>query len=239
MFDKFLMKLRVRDDVSKREEELLRSLVGEEKRVGPRKTIIRAGDELDESTLLLEGLMCRYKDLRDGSRQICELHVAGDFVDLHSFTLKKLDHNIMALTACKIALVPHDGLKALTENEPHLTRLLWFSTNVDAAIHREWVLSLGRRKAISRLAHFFCELHCRLGVVGLAEEDGYAFDLTQADVAECMGLTNVHVNRTLKSLREQGLLDFRDKYVRILDLPGLRRVGEFKPDYLRLEHRPR
>jgi CRP-like cAMP-binding protein len=239
MFDKHLMKLRARDDVSQREEQLLRSLVSEERRVAARKTIIRAGEELETSTLLLEGMMCRYKDLRDGSRQICELHVAGDFVDLHSFTLKKLDHNIMSLTACTTAVVPHERLYELTEHEPHLTRLLWFSTNVDAAIHREWVLSLGRRKALSRLAHFFCELQCRLEIVGLADETGYTFELTQADVAECMGLTNVHVNRTLKSLREMELLEFRDKQVRILNLPELQRVGEFKPDYLRLEHRPR
>ena len=132
------------------------------------------------STLLLDGLMCRYKDLRNGSRQISELHVSGDFVDLHSFTLKKLDHNIMALTPCRIAQVPHERLKAITEQFPHLTRVLWFSTNLDAAIHREWVLSLGRRTALARLAHLFCELHARLQIVGLTDGLDYKIGLTQS-----------------------------------------------------------
>ena len=128
------------------------------------KTIIRAGQELDFSTLLLDGLLCRYKDLRDGSRQISELHVAGDFADLHSFTLKHLDHSVMALTRCRLAIAPHDRIKAVIRDHPHLARMFWFMTNLDAAIHREWVLSLGRRSAPSRTAHLFCELRLRLGV---------------------------------------------------------------------------
>src|SRR5947209_2821313 len=142
------MKLRARDEISAEEEQAIRDAVAEVKEYPADKTFIRAGEELNQSTLLLDGLMCRYKDLRDGQRQITELHLAGDFVDLHSFTLKKLDHNIMTLTPCTVALVPHDRLTTITEEHPHLTRVYWFSTNLDAAIHREWELSLGRRSAI-------------------------------------------------------------------------------------------
>ena len=185
--------------------------------------------------LLLDGLVCRYKDLRNGQRQITELHVPGDFADLHSFTLKRLDHNLLTLTPCRIAIVPHERLKAITEQHPHLTRLYWFGTNVDAAIHREWEVSLGRRTAISRLAHLFCELRVRLGLVGRADEEGYELSLTQADLAECLGLTPVHVNRTLKELRERRLVEFRGERVKILDRLGLERVAEFNPSYLYLE----
>src|SRR4051812_42978393 len=239
MIDKHLMKLRVRDEISAEEEAAIRSAVGEIRDYPADRTVIERGTVLEQSTLLIEGIMCRYKDLRDGQRQITELHVDGDFVDLHSFTLKRLDHNIMTLTPCRVAMVPHERLKAITEQHPHLTRVYWFGTNLDAAIHREWEVSLGRRTAASRLANLICELHVRLGLIGLAEEGGFALDLTQTDLAECLGLTSVHVNRTLKELREQGLMTFRGGQVTIEDSAGLRRLAEFDPAYLYLEKRPR
>ena len=234
MIDRHLMKLRARDEIGAAEEKAIRSAVSEVKELRADRTFIRAGEILSHSTLLLDGLMCRYKDLRDGQRQITELHVAGDFADLHSFTLKYLDHNMMTLTPCRIALVPHDRLREITEAYPHLTRVYWFATNLDAAIHREWELSLGRRTALARVAHLFCELHIRLGIVGLADDSGYDLALTQTDVAECLGLTSVHVNRTLKELRERGLVEFRNGRVDLLDLPALRQTAEFDPAYLYL-----
>jgi CRP-like cAMP-binding protein len=234
-----LSKLRARDELSEEEERAIRGAVSEIKEFPADKTIIRAEEELSASTLLLDGLMCRYKDLRDGQRQITELHVAGDFADLHSMTLKRLDHNVMTLTPCRAAIVPHDRLKAITEQHPHLTRVYWFGTNMDAAIHREWAVSLGRRAALSRVAHLFCELYVRLGIVGLADDTGYALDLTQTDLAECLGLTSVHINRTLKELREGGLVEFRGSRVTIHDRAGLERVAEFNPSYLYLERRRR
>lgn len=239
MIEKLLMKLSARDEVSAEEEAALREVVGEPVDVRSDRTVIRVGQELNESTLLLEGLMCRYKDLADGGRQISELNVAGDFVDLHSFTLKRLDHNIMTLTPCRIAPAPHEKLKRITEQFPHLTRLLWFSTNLDAAIHREWMLSLGRRSAVERTAHLFCELFIRFEIVGMTEGNRYRLPITQTDLAECLGLTAVHVNRTLKVLREQGLVEFRSRTVIIHDMDGLKRIAEFSPTYLSLEKRPR
>jgi CRP-like cAMP-binding protein len=179
--------------------------------------------------------MCRYKDLSEGQRQITELHVAGDFADLHSFTLKRLDHNVMALTPCKVALVPHERLRAITENSPHLTRVYWFSTNLDAAIHREWEVSLGRRKAVSAMAHLFCELHVRLGIVGLNDPGGYDLDLTQQELAECLGISTVHVNRALQALRASDCVDFRSGRVTIKDLATLQSLAEFDPSYLYLD----
>ncbi len=237
VIDKLLMKLRARDEVSAAEEAALRDAIGGMQQVPADRTIVRAGELIHHSTLLIDGLMCRYKDVRSGARQIAELHVAGDFVDLHSFSLKRLDHNIMALTPCTIAIVPHAALTRITEDAPHLTRLLWFSTSLDASIHREWVLSLGRRNALSRTAHLLCEMQVRLALVGLAEESGYRLDITQADLAECLGLTSVHVNRVLRELRETELADFKKGEVRILDKAKLWRVAEFDPLYLQLEPR--
>lgn len=235
MIDKHLMRTRARHTISNEEESAIRALVGEVRSYDSRTTFIHAGQRLHHSTILLDGLMCRYKDLINGQRQIAELHVPGDFADLHSFSLKRLDHNIMTLSPCQVALVPHERLEALTRDHPHLTRIYWFSTNLDAAIHREWELSLGRRDAASRVAHLFCELHARLALVGLANEAGYQLKLTQSDLAECLGLTPVHVNRSLRILREERLVTFRSAKVEIHNLHGLQKVAEFDPAFLYLE----
>lgn len=238
MIERHLLKLRARDTVSAEEEQAIRAAVKEVRTYPADNVIIRAGQPVGFSTLLLDGIMCRYKDLSEGERQITELNVPGDFADLHSFTLKRLDHNIMTLTPCRVAIVPHEHLARITELFPHLTRLYWFTTNMDAAIHREWELSLGRRTALARIAALFCEMRLRFGVVGMAEADTYPFPLTQTDLAECVGLTPIHVNRTLKELREQGLVQFKSGRVTILDWDGLQEVAEFDPSYLYLEHVP-
>ena len=234
-----LLKLRARDLVSGGEEEVLRASISEIAEYPVGRTIVRTGATLSSSTLLLEGIVCRYKDLADGQRQIMELHVAGDFVDLHGFLLKQLDHNVGTMTPVRVASVPHDALRGITETHPHLGRMLWFSTLLDAAIHREKILSIGRRSAMARIAHIFCELLVRLRIVGLADDDGYALPLTQADLADVTGLTSVHVNRMLKKLRDDNLLTFRGGVVTIGDWDRLQRVAEFDPTYLHLERRPR
>lgn len=234
MIDKHLMRTRARHEINDFEETAIRDLVSELREYGPRNTFIHSGERIHHSTILLDGIMCRYKDLKNGQRQIAEIHVPGDFSDLHSFSLKRLDHNIMTLTPCRVALVPHERLQRLTEEHPHLTRVYWFSTNLDAAIHREWELSLGRRDAVARLAHLFCELHARLKLVGMTDEKGYRLKLTQSDLAECLGLTPVHINRSLRSLREAGLVTFRSSRVEVHDLEGLQETAEFDPAFLYL-----
>lgn len=234
-----LLKLRARDVVGEEEAAVLRASVSEVRELPAGRAVVRARTTLSVSILLIKGIACRYKDLEDGERQIMELHVPGDFVDLHGFLLKQLDHNVGSVTPVTMALVPHDRLANITETHPHLARLLWFSTLLDAAIHREKILSIGRRSALARIAHILCELFVRLRLVGLAGEKSYTLPLTQADLADATGLTAVHVNRMLKRLRGDELLVFRGGEVTILDWERLQRLAEFDPTYLYLERRPR
>ncbi|GAA4721345.1 Crp/Fnr family transcriptional regulator [Sphingomonas lutea] len=233
-----LRKLRMRDSVSAAEEDAIRELVSEVRTFSAHKTVIHEGVELNVSLLLLDGWLARAKDVKRGNRQILELHVPGDFADLHSFTLKALDHDVIALTPVRLGVVPHDRLTRLTERFPRLTRLYWLMTNVDASIQRELTLSLGSRSAMSRAAHLFCELFERLRVGGLADDDGYALPLTQAQLSECLGITPVHVNRTLQALRADGLITLEQRYLTIHDHARLREIGEFDPRYLYLRQKP-
>jgi CRP-like cAMP-binding protein len=239
MFDRHLARVRARHEISPAEEEILRDLVAETRSFPADAIVVPREKELRHCTLLLDGFLSRQKGVRTGGLQVTEIMIPGDFADLHSFTLKRLDHDIVSFTPCEVALVPHERIHKLTEEQPHLTRVYWFGTNLDGAIHREWEVSLGRRTALARLAHLFCELEVRLSLVGLAQDGRYELPLTQADLAECLGLTSVHVNRTLMQLREQGLVEFRNREVVIYRLERLREVAEFDPSYLHLEKRRR
>lgn len=238
MISVHLKKLRRRIEISSDEERAIRDSVAETRRVPADQILIRSGQELTSSILLLDGWMARSKDLSGGERQVTELHVAGDFADLHGFTLKRLDHDIVSLSECTVGVVPHERLQAITERHPRLARIYWFSANVDAAITRELALSLGQRSAMSRMAHLFCELYMRLNAVGLASHDSYAFPLTQRELSECLGLTVVHANRTIQQLRRRGLVELENRRLTILDRRGLEGVAEFDPAYLYLDRLP-
>lgn len=201
---------------------------------GPREDIVREGSTPSDSSLILSGFAICYTQLPDGRRQITAFHVPGDFVDLHSFLLKTMDTGVAALTFCRVASVSHKDLKAITENHPHLTRLLWLTTLIDGAVHRAWMTSLGRMGARERLARFFCELRDRLGPVGLLRDNSYEMPITQADLGDAFGLSTVHVNRTLRELRDEGLIASCGKTLIIRDWEGLRTIGQYNPDYLYL-----
>ena len=235
MINAHLMKLRQRFEIDADEEKAIRAAVAEIRKVAADRTLIREGQELNESLLLVKGWLARSKDLAGGERQMTELHVAGDFPDLHGFTLKRLDHDVLTLSECTIAVVPHDRLRQLTERYPRLARIYWFTTNMDAAIHRSWALSLGKRSAISRTAHLFCELFARLEVIGHTRGDSYDFPLTQRELSECLGLTAVHANRTLQELRRRELIALENRQLTILDRRSLEAVAEFHPAYLYLD----
>jgi CRP-like cAMP-binding protein len=226
---------RRRRELSPDERDALERAVLRVDTVPARKTVLRRGEPSPYASMLIDGAMCRYMDARDGYRQLVCYHVPGDFVDLHGYPLGYLDHDIATLTECRMAVVPHDRLDELVARMPHLARLLWFSTVLDGALHREWIFRAGRLDATGKLAHFLCETHARMAAIGRVDGGRFALPLTQQDLGEALGLTGVHVNRTLRRLREAGLADLGGKEAAIHDLPALAALGEFVPDYLYLE----
>jgi CRP-like cAMP-binding protein len=201
---------------------------------GADEDVISEGDRPSESTLVLEGFACRYKLLPDGRRQIASFHIPGDFVDLHSFLLKQMDHAVATLTPCRMGALPHEVVKDICERYPRLARAFWWDTVVDGAIFRQWMIGIGRRTALGRIAHLLCELHARLHAVGLADDDTYAFPVTQTELGDALGLSTVHVNRVLQELRGKGLITLRGGTLAILNPASLREVASFDPAYLYL-----
>ncbi|WP_417603925.1 Crp/Fnr family transcriptional regulator [Novosphingobium anseongense] len=217
------------------ERARLETAIREIKTFPPRTTIVRAGDGLTQSLLLIEGFMSRYIDDRSGLRQLVAVHVPGDFVDLHAFPLKVLDHDVASMTSVTVAVVPHSELEAIEREMPGMARKLWFATLIDAAIHRAWLFRLGRLDAVGRVAHFLCETNARLVSAGLSDGYRFALGLTQNDIAEICGLTNVHVNRVMRHLREESLCVFRSSLVEIPQPNRLAVRGQFDPTYLYID----
>ena len=227
---RFLMG-RLRDAMSQDERELIEDLVDAEHSLAPGQAIARRGVLCGASTMLIRGFAVRTIE-RNGVRHIVGVQVPGDFVDLHGFALKRLDHDLLALGPVEIGQVPHGALRRVLDERPHLARLLWFSTLLDAAIHREWVLKLEQLPAPKRAAHVFCELWYRLEMVGLAETDGFTIPLTQIELASMCGSTPVHMSRALRNLRDLGLATFRNGHLQCPDRRALERHCEFDASYL-------
>lgn len=196
--------------------------------------VVRQGLPVNISTLLVDGFMTRHVDALDGRRHLVAVHVPGDFVDLHAYALKKLDHDVGALTDVTVAIFEHSALERLQEADARLTRRLWFLTLIDASMHRQWIYRLASLNAIQRVAHFVCEMNARLLAIGASDGNTFALPMTQSDIGEVCGLTNVHVNRVLRELRELGLCHVRSSQVHITDVKGLAAKALFSPDYLYL-----
>jgi CRP-like cAMP-binding protein len=220
--------------VTAQERALLEDAVSVVRALEPRTTLVREGENCWESAFLIDGFMSRYIDDRRGLRQLVAIHVPGEFVDLHAYPMHHLDHSIETLTPAKVAIVPHAALDRIVDERPDLARKLWFSTLMDAALHRAWLFRVGRLDAVGRVAHFLSEMNARLEAAGLSDGHRFKLDLTQADLAEACGLTTVHTNRVMRQLREAGLCVFRASVVEINDRAGLERRGDFDPQYLYL-----
>lgn len=194
--------------------------------------VVREGERPPGCCLVLDGFICRYKLLSTGRRQILSFHAPGDIPDLQSLHLRRMDHSVGALAPSRVALVTHDSLRELIRRHPPIGDLFWRDTLIDAAIYREWMVGLGRRTAHGRIAHLLCEMLLRFKAVGLAQENAYPLPVTQEELGDALGLTVVHINRVLRSLREDGLVRADRGGVSILDWERLQVLAEFDPSYL-------
>lgn len=196
--------------------------------------IVREGQQPRRCGFLLEGFTYRQKLTLGGGRSIVSIQVPGDFIDLQNLFLDESDHDLLALTAIVVAEAAIDDLRALVATRPAIGKALWKAGLIEASIHREWMLNVGRRDAQARLAHLLCETSARLEAAGIARDQTYELPMTQEQLGDALGLTSVHVNRVMKVLEREGLIRRRKREVAIADWQRLRRVAEFNERYLHL-----
>ena len=214
------------------DKEFLMSATQRTQMFGARQDVVEEGDAPVAVNLILEGWACRYKQFEDGRRQIISFFLPGDMCDPYVFLFRAMDQSIGTLTPATLARIPLQSIRAMTAQSTTLAEAFWWDIQVSAQIQREWTVSLGRRSALERIAHLFCELAVRMQRVSQTNGQDYDLPLTQADLGEAMGLSTVHVNRSLQDLRSTGYMSLRGRRLTIHDEDGLRGLAMFNPSYL-------
>jgi CRP-like cAMP-binding protein len=228
-------KLSYRSELSGEDEAAILALPHTVKLMEPHHFVVRERDLATHSCLMLSGFSVRSKTVSSGNRQIVSIHMKGEMVDLQNSMLRVADHSVQMLTAGKVAMIPREAVIELTLERPKVAHAMWIDTLVDGSIFREWIANLGRRNARARIAHVLCEFSLRLKVAGLGEEANYQLPMTQEQLADATGLTPVHVNRTLKALEKEGLIQrSTPRSIHIGDWRKLTDAGDFDSNYLHM-----
>ena len=197
-----------------------------------RHDLIREGDEPGPVFVMVEGWGCRYKLVPDGGRQIVAFLMPGDFCDMHAGILREMDHSIGTLTPALVCTISRERMEELTEKHPRIAQAFWWTQLVDEGVLRAWIVSMGRRDAIQRISHLVCELYMRMHSIGIAEHERCAMPLTQIVLADALGLTPIHVNRVLRTLREDNVMDFHGGELIVHDPVRLAQIAGFDETYL-------
>ena len=230
-----LQKLQYWRKFSAEDREALLALPHMMKALQPHHHIVREFDRAEHSCVLISGYAVRHKIVAGGNRQILAIHMKGEMVDLQNSMLGRADHSVQMLTAGKIAMIPRAEVDRIAFERPTIGRAMWIDTLVDGSIAREWTANVGRRDAHTRIAHLLCEFALRLKAAGLGEQANYELPMTQDQIADATGLTSVHVNRTLKALEADGLIErLTPRFIQIGDWRKLADAGDFNSNYLHL-----
>ena len=236
MIDALTLKLSNSVSLTGDEKNVLQKSITKVVDLGKQDNIKREDEKPDFIHLLLEGWACRYKTLENGKEHIVGFLLPGDLSTLHATILERMDHSIRTLTPVKLALIPQERINYLYLHYPNIARALFWSTLVDEATLREWLVNQGSRPAVIRLAHLFCEMLVRSRAAGLTENHSFPMPLTQEELGNTTGLTKVHVNRSIRQLRMQEMIELNHRTLTILDWERLQEFGEFDATYL---HMPR
>jgi CRP-like cAMP-binding protein len=222
---------RLRQHLDADDLRYIEALVEEERILTDNEALVSRGEFAERSAILIDGFMFRTIQ-HDGRRFIVSVHVPGDFVDLHGFALKRLDHNVVSAGPTRVGTVPHERLEQTMRERPRLTRAMWFATLLDAAIHRKWIQMLEQLDAPRRIAHIYCELQTRLDLIGRAFPRALRTPFTQLDLGDMCGVSAVHANRAVSKLREMELAEIRRGTLYTQDWDALRRYAQFDDSYL-------
>jgi CRP-like cAMP-binding protein len=198
------------------------------------QVLVWDGDRRHQACLIVSGFAYRHKVAGNGGRQILSVHMKGDLIDLQNSLLGVADHNVQMITAGTVAFMPVEAVREMAFRIPAIGMAMWYETLVEGSIFREWILNVGRRDAYTAIAHLLCEIALRMEVAGLGKADSYELPLTQDQLADAVGLTTVHVNRTLMRLEKEGHIRRTKRLITIDDWPSLAKLADFDSRYLHL-----
>jgi CRP-like cAMP-binding protein len=232
IYDALTRRLRTTSGLDDQDIQAICSLPVSLKECPPNQTIVTDGERPNVCCLLAEGFCVRAKTLSSGHRQILSIHIPGEIPDLQSLQLHVMDHDLVTLTECVLGFINHTSLREIIRQRPSLAEALWRDTLIDAAIFREWIVNVGQRPAVNRLAHTIMEVRERLKVIGRVSGNRFDLPLTQEQVAEALGITAVHANRIIKQLRDENVVDFHRGRVEILDEARFQELADFEHRYL-------
>ncbi len=231
----FVERLASRSVLTDSEVSALLGLNGHIKDVPAHIDFVRLGEPVDHSSLVVEGLAGRFGQNSDGVRQITCLHIPGDMADLPSVVSPKSGWGLSALTTTTILRVPHADLRRVAAKHPGIAEAFWRDCVADGSIFSEWVVNVGRRDAVSRVAHVFCEMAVRCEQAGQGDRRSFPLPITQVDLADATGMTGVHVNRTLRELRTRSIVELRAGTVIVHDWDELVRTGDFDAGFMLMD----
>jgi CRP-like cAMP-binding protein len=230
----FVEKLALRSSLNNEEKQAVLDLPGKIYQIQANRDFGRLGARVGHACLVIDGLVARFGQNQDGDRQITALHVSGDMIDLHSIVAPEAISPLQALTVTTVLFVPHAALRDVAQRYPAIAEAFWRECVLDAAVLAKWIVNIGRRNARARTAHLFCEIASRYDAVNGGGPISFSFAATQTQLGEILALTSVHVNRTLKSLRDDNVLDVRQRRVTIIDWDRARQIADFDPAYLHI-----
>ena len=232
MANAFVRKLADLAELSEDDIATLVACTGHVRSYAARCDLIREGDRPGPVFVVLEGWACRYKILPSGTRQITSFMLPGDSCDLHVDILVEMDHSIQTITPASIATISRASMDEMLDRSPRIARALYSAQLVDEATLRAWIVSMGRRSSVERVAHLMCELYIRLQRSGGTATEPVELPVSQLLFADALGMTPVHINRVLRRFREAGIMEIGRRNIRVVDPTGLARIAGFDENYL-------
>lgn len=235
----YLERLLLRSTLGDAERQAILALPASAVEVEVEYDFVHVGDHLTHACLIVDGLVGRFAQIRNGSRSIVALHIPGDMADLHSAVLSHVTWALHAMTPSTILRVPHDALRDLADRYPAIATAFWRDCVVDAGVLAQWIVNIGRKDAVARVAHLLCEFATRYAAIDLSSDGRFALPITQSNLADAVGLTPVHLNRVLKRLKDDRIAAKDLDSVTVYDWERLASIGEFDAAYLQMGYSPK
>ena len=217
----------------------IRRISGEVRALRRHTVILLPGETPRFVVIVLRGFLYHYALSAKGARLIHSLCMPTDTPGLETMYLDRVDDSLAVLVSSVVGLVPYANVSRLIEQRPAVAALIGRAAALQGSIHRQWLLRNSTQPASASMAHFFCETYARADAAGLVSNRSCDLPVTQEALADVLGLTAVHVNRTLQLLRRLGLVELRLGRLLVHDFDALAKVAEFDPHYLHLKCVPR